>query len=169
MFTVRISKILFVLSAALFAALVSMNNILDYQINFAAVRHVMLMDSVFPGNNSMWRAVEAPWLHHLAYWLIIATEVAIALLGFWGASDLWRARRDAAQFNRRKTKAVLALTLGILLWFGGFLVVAGEWFLMWQSQDWNAQQPAFFFAASFLLILVVLVGEDRDDRYTSPP
>ncbi|MDE0679159.1 MAG: DUF2165 domain-containing protein [Gammaproteobacteria bacterium] len=146
-----------------------MNNILDYQINFAAVRHVMLMDSVFPGNNSMWRAVEAPWLHHLAYWLIIATEVAIALLGFWGASDLWRARRDAAQFNRRKTKAVLALTLGILLWFGGFLVVAGEWFLMWQSQDWNAQQPAFFFAASFLLILILLVREDRDDRSTSPP
>lgn len=169
MITLRISKILFVLSAALFAALVGMNNILDYEINFAAVQHVMLMDSVFPGNNSMWRAVSAPWLHHLAYWLIIATELAIALLGFWGAFELWRARRDAAQFNRRKTKAVLALTLGILLWFGGFLVVAGEWFLMWQSQDWNAQQPAFFFAASFFFILILLVREDRDGQSTSPP
>jgi len=165
----RISKILFVLSAALFAALVGMNNILDYQINFAGVRHVMLMDSVFPGNHSMWRAVAAPWLHHLAYWLIIATELAIAVLGFWGAFELWQARRDAAWFNRRKTKAVLALALGILLWFTGFVVLAGEWFLMWQSDDWNAQQPAFIFAASFFLILILLVREDQDGQSTAPP
>ncbi len=158
----RVGKILFVVSAALFAALVGMNNMLDYEINFAGVRHVMLMDSVFPGNNSMWRAVTAPWLHHFAYWLIIAAELAIALLGFWGAFELWRARRDAAEFNRRKTKAVLALVLGVLLWFTGFVVVAGEWFLMWQSETWNAQQPAFIFAASFFLILMLLTREDQD-------
>ena len=160
---IRISKILFVFSAALFAALAGMNNLLDYQTNFIPVQHVLLMDTVFPDNNSTWRAVVSPWLHHCAYWLIIITELAIAVLGFWGAGELWRARRDAAAFNRRKTKSILALTLGILLWFTGFIVVAGEWFLMWQSESWNAQQTAFFFAASFLLILIVLVLEDRDD------
>ena len=160
---IRISKILFVFSAALFAALAGMNNLLDYQTNFAPVRHVLSMDSVFADNRFMWRAVTAPWLHHLAYWLIIVTELAIAVLGFWGAFELWQARHDAAAFNRQKTKSVIALTLGILLWFTGFIVVAGEWFLMWQSKSWNAQQTAFLFAASFLLILILLVLKDRDD------
>ena len=128
---------MFVFSAALFAALAGMNNLLDYQTNFAPVRHVLSMDSVFPGNNSTWRSVTAPWLHHLAYWLIIVTELAIAALGFRGAFELWQARHDAATFNRKKTRSVLALTLGVLLWFTGFIVVAGEWFLMWQSQSWR--------------------------------
>lgn len=163
MLAIRISKILFVFSAALFAALAGMNNLLDYQTNFIPVRHVLLMDSVFPDNNSMWRAVVSPLLHHLAYWLIILAELAIAVLGFWGAFELWRARHDAAAFNRQKTKSILALTLGVLLWFTGFIVVAGEWFLMWQSKYSNAQQTAFFFAASFLLILILLVLKDRDD------
>ena len=163
MTAIRISKILFVFSAALFAALAGMDNILDYQINFASVRHVLMMDTVFPGNNSTWRAVESPWLHHLAYWLIILTELVIAMLGFWGAYELWQVRHDTAAFNRHKTKSVWALTLGVLLWFTGFIVIAGEWFLMWQSTEWNAQQAAFRISASFLLILIFLVQQDQDN------
>ena len=80
MMAIRISKILFVFSAALFAGLVGIDNILDYQINFTSVQHVLMMDSVYPHNNSMWRAVESVWLHHLAYWLIILTELVVAVL-----------------------------------------------------------------------------------------
>lgn len=163
MFAIRLSKILLVFSAALFAALVGVDNILNYQINFASVQHVLMMDTVYPDNNSMWRAVETPWLHHLAYWLIILTELAIAVLGFWGAFELWQVRHDVVAFNNRKAKSIWALTLGILLWFTGFIVVAGQWFLMWQSTEWNAQQAAFRFAASFLLILIFLVIKDQDD------
>ena len=163
MIAIRISKILFVFSAALFAGLVGINNILDYQINFASVQHVLMMDSVYPDNNSMWRVVESTWLHHLAYWLIIVTELVIAVLGFWGAFELWQVRHDAVAFNRQKVKPVWALTLGVLLWFTGFMVIAGEWFLMWQSKEWNAQQAAFRFTVMFLLILVFLVQKDQDD------
>lgn len=163
MLAIRISKILLVFSAALFAALAGMNNLLDYQTNFAGVQHVLSMDTVFPNNNSSWRAVTSPWLHHLAYWLIIAVELVIAVLGFWGAIELWQTRHDAATFNRKKTKAALALTLGILLWFTGFNVIAAEWFLMWQSESWNAQQSAFLFATSFFLVLILLALKDEDD------
>ena len=160
---IRLSKILFALSAALFGVLTGVNNILDYPVNFAAVQHTLMMDTTYPDHNSMWRAVEAPVLHHLAFSLIIATELAIGALGFWGALELWQARRNAALFNKKKTKVVWALTLGVMLWFTGFIVVAGEWFLMWQSQEWNAQQAAFRFLAPFLLGLIFLAQKDRDD------
>ena len=160
---IRLSKILIVVSAALFGALAGIDNIIDYQINFASVRHTLLMDTVFPDNNSMWRAIESPWLHHLAFWFIILTELTIGILGFWGAYELWQARHNANSFNAQKAKAVWALTLGVLLWFTGFIVIAGEWFLMWQSAEWNAQQAAFRFAALFFLGLIFLAQKDRDD------
>ena len=157
---VRLSKILFVAAAALFALLAGVNNIVDYGSNFVFVRHVLMMDTVFPDNQSLWRAIEAPWLQHLAYWLIILAELAIGALGAWGALALWRARRDAARFNQCKSRAIQALTLGVMLWFTGFMVVAGEWFMMWQSEHWNAQQAAFRFAVIYLLGLIFISLRD---------
>lgn len=159
---IRLSKILFVFSAALFGTLVGIDNIIDYQINFASVQHVLMMDTVFSDNNSMWRAIKTPWLHHLGFWIIILTELAIGVLGFWGSIELWQSRQDANLFNQQKTKAIWSLTLGVLLWFTGFMVIAGEWLLMWQSKDWNAQQAAFRFAVPFLLGLIFVSLKDED-------
>jgi predicted small integral membrane protein len=49
----------------------------------------------------------------------------------------------AATFNRAKTLAIAALTLGMLMWLVAFVTVGGEWFLMWQSRQWNGQDAAF--------------------------
>ena len=38
------------------------------------------------------------------------------------------------------------------MWFVGFVVVGGEWFLMWQSATWNGQEAAFRF---YLTVLAV--------------
>jgi predicted small integral membrane protein len=37
-------------------------------------------------------------------------------------------------------------------WFVGFMVIGGEWFLMWQSSTWNGQEAAFRF---YLTVLAV--------------
>jgi predicted small integral membrane protein len=36
----------------------------------------------------------------------------------------------------------VALTLSLLMWLMAFLSVGAEWFLMWQSKDWNGQEAA---------------------------
>ena len=46
------------------------------------------------------------------------------------------------------------LTLGFGLWFFGFLVVAGEYFAMWQSHTWNGQQAAFRLTTVILGMLI---------------
>jgi predicted small integral membrane protein len=48
----------------------------------------------------------------------------------------------------------------ILLFFGGFIVIGGEWFQMWRSDDWNGLDPAFrnTMLALGTLILVHLPG-----------
>jgi len=149
------------LFVALFSSLVVFNNVTDYNSNFQFVRHVLEMDTTFDGNRGLWRAIHAPWLHHLAYLAIIAAETAVAGLAWLAAARLWAVRRDAARFNRSKGPAIAALTLGVGLWFAGFIAVGGEWFLMWQSEVWNGQQAAFRIAAVFLLILLFVARPEE--------
>jgi hypothetical protein len=96
------------------------------------------------GQQAMWRAIASPTIITLAYWLIIAGEMSAGLLCLAGSIALFRAApRRRSEFIHAKRAAVAGLTLGIFVWFFGFMTVAAEWFLMWQSQQWNAVQAAF--------------------------
>lgn len=158
---IRLTKIFLMVSAALFVTLVVINNITDYQSNYLYVQHVLSMDTTFQANEGLWRRIESPVLHHLAYAIIILMEILIAIVGWVGIWRLWRTRSDPVSFNRAKPAAIWALSGGILLWFGGFIAIGGEWFLMWQSEIWNAQEESAMFSILFALILIYLIQEDR--------
>jgi predicted small integral membrane protein len=140
----RLSKVLFLAAVAFFFTLVVFNNTTDSDSNFQFVRHVLMMDSTFPGNHGMWRALNPRWVHTLFYGSIIATETVIAVLAWWGAVRLLQSLRASREaFQHAKAIGIAALTLGCLLWFVAFISVGGEWFLMWQSKLWNGQDAAF--------------------------
>src|SRR5919106_1568566 len=156
MVLIRCSKILLVASVALFTTLVVFNNITDYGSNYAFVEHVLRMDTTFPNNKGMWRAITSPTLHHAAYMLIILVEGITALLCWAGAVKLLGAlRKGVIEFNRSKNVAIAGLTLGFCLWFMGFIGIAGKWFLMWQSPQWNTQQAAFRLTTIFGIVLFI--------------
>lgn len=160
---VRLSKALLVLLMGLFALLVGVDNLLDYGTNFAFVTHVMSMDSLFKGTTLTTRAITSPVMHHIAYALIIAVELATGALCVGGALRLWQVRAEsAATFNAAKDLAVAGLVCGFALYFFGFLTIGGEWFQMWQSQSWNGQPSAFRFLASFGLVLIFLNQRDGE-------
>ncbi|WP_248751448.1 DUF2165 domain-containing protein [Pseudomonas sp. MWU15-20650] len=159
----RYAKIILTLALAAFATLVAFNNITDYGSNFAFVSHVLSMDTTFPDNAAMYRSITTPWLWHGAYGLIILGEALTALLLARGAWSLWRARHaTGVEFNRSKASAITGLTLGFMVWFFGFMVVGGEWFLMWQSHQWNGQEAAFKFYMAILGVLIFLNQADSD-------
>lgn len=163
MTAIRLSKIALVFAVGLFCVLVGYNNIVDYGSNFMFVQHVLTMDTTFPDNAVRdSRAILDPRVHHVAYWLVIAGELATGLLCLAGAVRLLMVlNAPAIRFNEAKTTAVLGLAAGMLFWFFGFIVVGGEWFQMWQSQIWNGQNAAFRFAGSIGLILIYLSLDDR--------
>jgi len=161
--TIRISKILLLAAVGILYALVVFNNLTDYASNYQFVRHVLSMDSTFPGNRGMWRAISSPAMHTAFYLSIIGWEIATTVLIWWGVAKLWRARRlPAAQFNAAKRVAVAALTLSLLMWLVAFLTVGAEWFLMWQSHTWNGQEAAFRNFAIVGLVLLYLVQPESD-------
>jgi predicted small integral membrane protein len=156
----RICKILLVVAVGLFVSIVVFGNITDYDHNYDYVRHILAMDTISSNSPLKGRAITSEYLHHSAYILIIATQCAIALLCWAGAWKLLKTRDNPELFNRSKTFAFYGLTLGIILWFTGFLTFGGEWFLMWQSRGFNGQQPAFRLVTILSLILIFIAQKD---------
>jgi predicted small integral membrane protein len=163
--TLRVSKAVLVLAIALFYTILVLNNITDYRSNYEFVRHVLMMDSTFPGNHGMWRAVNSPLVHTVFYIGIIAWESVTMFLCWWAGVRLIKSyRANRAQFAAAMNIAVIALTTSLLMWLVAFLAIGGEWFLMWQSKIWNGQQEAFrMFTIVALVFLVVAQRESTPD------
>jgi predicted small integral membrane protein len=163
MIAIRVAKAALVAAIALFASLVTFGNLTDYNTNFVFVQHVLSMDTIFPFSTIRYRAITGPALHHAAYALIIAAEAVTAILCWIGAGLLvHHIRSDASAFNRAKTLAVLGLTLGFLLWQVGFMSIGGEWFGMWQSEQWNGVPSAFRFLMTIVAVLLFVAMPDQE-------
>jgi len=163
--TLRTIKILLVFGVAFFYSLVAFNNITDYSSNYEFLRHVMMMDSTFPDNRGMWRAINAPLLHTAFYLSVISWEAITMLLSWWGGFRMAQALRGtAAAFHQAKRVSIAALTLSLLMWLVAFLCVGGEWFLMWQSKTWNGQDAAFRMFTVIGIVLLIVVQPDTADQ-----
>jgi predicted small integral membrane protein len=166
----RATKAALVGGVALFYTLVVFNNLTDYDSNYQFVRHVLSMDSTFPGNRGMWRAITSPTIHTLFYLSIIAWEIVTMMLCWWGTVRLVRARGATADaFAAARAVAVVALASSLMMWLVAFLTVGGEWFLMWQSKTWNGQDAAFRMFVVAALVLLVLVTPEDSSRSTDLP
>jgi predicted small integral membrane protein len=154
----RAAKMLLVAGVAFYCSLVAFNNLTDFNSNYVFVRHTLTMDTTFPGNNGMWRSLHSPAIQLVFYLSIIAWEILTAILLWWGSVRLLRALRlPAVAFNAAKGVPVAALTLSLLMWLVAFLAVGEEWFLMWQSAQWNGQSAAFrMFTVVGIVLLFVL-------------
>jgi predicted small integral membrane protein len=159
----RLSKILLTANSALFLALVVFNNTTDYYSNYHFIEHVLSMDTTFPGNSGMWRAITSPACFRLFYAGIIGWEAFTGILLGLGVWRLWRARRgSAAEWKKAKTFAVVGFTLSLTQWYTAFVTIGGEWFLMWQSKTWNGQDAALRMFALMGISLIFLCLPDPE-------
>lgn len=161
--TIRVLKALMVASVGVWALLIAVDNVIDYDSNWQFIRHVLSMDTVFPDNALKYRAITNPTLQAVGYWLIIATEFVMGLLCLGGAWRLLLARGTRTEFIAAKPMAACGLVIVFLLYFVGFVVIGGEWFSMWQSATWNGQSKAVMFLTCAALVLIVLLIREEDD------
>jgi predicted small integral membrane protein len=159
----RLAKTVLVFSIALYTTLIALDNLTDSDSNYQFVRHVLMMDSTFPSNHAMWRALNSPVIHSLFYWMIIVWELLSSAVCWCGAVRLAQSiAKPADEFHRAKGLAVAGLTISLLLWLGAFLIVGEGWFLMWQSKTANGQEAAFRMFAIIGIVLLLLAQPDVD-------
>lgn len=161
---IRLTKTALVAIIAAFFSLVAFGNLTDYDSNWQFVQHVLAMDTIFPDSTLRWRAIEDPSLQTVAYWMIIAWEAVTAVVLWVGVARLLGASRSVSAFASARSTAVIGLALGFTLYAFGFVVVGGEWFAMWQSEDWNGQTSAFGFLTMIGVVLIVLLIPEESPR-----
>ena len=149
-------------TVALYMALVAFGNITDFGTNQAFVQHVLAMDTTNfgaePGTNLdpdvMWRAITNETLQETAYVGIIVWETLTALVLV--AAVIFWVRERGAGYRTARALSTVGLLMLLLLFFGGFIAIGGEWFQMWKSDAWNGLDPAFRNSVLALLALVLV-------------
>lgn len=151
----RYIKFAMVGSIALFFSLVAFDNLIEFSSNFPAVQHVLSMDTTFHVPILMRRAITNPSIQHGVYYVIIAWELSTAIICWLGCIRLLSyINATESQFNQSKNIAFIGLFLGFLLYMVGFIIIAGEWFCMWQSSTWNAQATAGLLISLIMFVMI---------------
>jgi predicted small integral membrane protein len=128
--SLRLAAIVVVAINALYITLVVFGNITDFDTNRPFVEHVLAMDTTNFGGPPGEGLDE---------------------------DTMWRAI-ESPTFERARARnlATLGLLGLVILFFGGFIAIGGEWFQMWKSVQWNGLEPAFRNSSLALFGLVLL-------------
>ena len=161
-FLFRVAKIISVAGIGLLALLITFNNITDYYSNYFFVEHVLKMDTTFPESKLHYRSIHSPFLFHTGYILIILLEAFVAYSCIRGCGLMIKnIKNDGVAFHASKKWALAGIITGIVIWFIGFQVIGGEWFVMWQSDDWNGLAAAERVLSFLTLVLILLHFKDE--------
>ncbi|MFJ6571877.1 DUF2165 domain-containing protein [Streptomyces sp. NPDC091292] len=129
-------------TVAVYTALVALGNITDFGTNQQFVRHVLAMDTTFKDPDLMWRAIDSHTLADIVYVAVIVWETVAAVLLLTSAWLWCRALGRSGGADRARRAGTLGLVMLLLLFGLGFIGIGGEWFAMWQSENWNGLDAA---------------------------
>jgi predicted small integral membrane protein len=153
---IRYLKIILVAFVSLQGFLWVIANVTNWDSGLGAVGYVLSMQDHAVYGSHIFFPVSSPVVVKLAFLVILTGETLVGVLSAKGAWDLWKARKDAAEaFNAAKTFAVVGPGMAMVVWFGGFTVVGGALFQMWQTEiGAGSFHDAFWFAAMGGLVML---------------
>lgn len=159
---IRILKIVLVVFVGLQGLAYVAGNIANWDAGHGAIAYVLGMEGHAVYGNHIVPPITHPTLVSIAFLVIISGEFLVGALSLAGAWRMWRARHDQADaFNAAKTLAILGAGMAMVVWFGGFVVMGGALFQMWQTQVGTGSfEGAFIYGAASALVLLFVNSPD---------
>jgi len=160
--TIRLLKIILVMFVGLQGCLYVAGNLANWDSGLSAVGYVLGMEGHEVYGNHIFPPITNPVLVTIAFLSIISGEFLVGALSLTGAWHLWRERRsDAESFNSAQKFAILGAGMAMVVWFGGFVVIGGALFQMWQTQVGTGSfEGAFIYGATSALVLLFVNSPD---------
>jgi len=134
---IAFSRLVILLGLAAWLSIAVINNLTDPGTNRMLLGHTLSMDLVRTeevlGAGLLWRAWSAHWSPLVLYLVVTAQFVCVTFL-WWAAVSYARAFsfKDVQMLRDARIRAVLALSLFVLLWM--FFICGGLWFGYWLKQ-----------------------------------
>jgi len=107
--------------------------------------------------------ISASWLTWLALATIMAGELGVGILGVWGTFEMITKRTGSSdEFNAAKAKAITAGALGMLVWYGFFVVLGEGYFHMWQTEvGLGSVEGAFRYGTVCAVLMLYIMSRDE--------
>ena len=158
---IRITKIAAAVFIGTIGLLVFLGNLLNLSSAYEFVS-VVVAGAEQPYYKIIGPTVTAVWLTWIALFVIMAVELAVGILGFSGAIRMIQQRGGTSdEFNNSKAGAVLAGILGMLLWYGFFIVIGEGYFQMWQTElGLGAVAGAFRYGTVCAVLMFFISSKD---------
>lgn len=159
MWQLRLIKNLLVILVAAFFTIAAYTNYIDYQTNWILTQHVLSMDTTFRDPSVISRAIENPGIQKFFYCFVIFCETLASLI-LWIASIRLFLHLKNENYKKAKILVNWGFFIGIFLYFFCFIAIGVEWFLAWQSHQFNPQYSAGLYSALLLLLLIYINQAD---------
>lgn len=107
--------------------------------------------------------VSSTWLTYLALFTIMTGELAVGAMGFLGVFRMIKERKGSAEsFSAAKSAAIAAGVLGVLIWYGFFVVVGEGYFHMWQTEIGLGSVEGAFRYGTVCAVLMFYIANQND-------
>jgi predicted small integral membrane protein len=134
--TVRWAILLTALFPTFFGLLALLNNTSGFSDTVQyAVGPTIAMTDTYGNPAQTWRAITSPIIAQIALIVITLFEASAGVVGAIAMYKMLKTiNQPFEQFQQAKSLLIISCTLAILVWGIGFAVIAGEFFLTWQSK-----------------------------------
>lgn len=162
----RLACIVMSLFPALWGLFSFLNNTADFSGTAQnAVAPLLSMTDTYGNPLLTWRAITASWAPYAGLAGITTMETLAGILATIGVIRMLLAfGKNYQAFSRGKVWAMLGALCAIAVWGLGFMVVAGDWFMAWQTKEnpLDTQLGALLYALPAMMALVVLILHRED-------
>jgi len=160
--TARVVTSLFILMVAAYYLLVAFDNITDpvnpNASNWPFVQGVLSGDGVPADSGFEWRFIDATWFAAVSYAGIVLGETITGIVLLVAGLRGLRASATCHRWGREQRLTFIGGFLGLLVFFFGFMVVGGNWFIMYLNSKWNGLEPAFQNSVMTVAMLILTAG-----------
>ena len=152
----------FVLMVASYYLVVAFDNITNptnpNASNWPFVQGVLSGDGVPADSGFEWRFIDATWFQAVSYIGIMTMEAITGVLLLIAGVLGLRTARSTSRWAAAQRWTYVGGLAGLVVFFFGFMVVGGNWFIMYLNSKWNGLEPAFQNSVVTLAMLLLVTG-----------
>ena len=158
---IRITKIAAALFIGAIGALFFLDNLFNLESAYSVVSFVV-SGAEQPYYKILGPTVSSTPLTYLALFTIMTGELSVGALGILGAFRMIKERKGSAEsFNAAKSSAILAGVVGMLVWYGFFIVIGEGYFHMWQTEiGLGSVEGAFRYGTVCAVLMFYIANQD---------